>query len=67
MGNPNLVLDFQNFELDFFHQWWYQLMKYRFSIKFDQEQSGMGNPNLVLDFQNFQLGIFHQKMGIFQN
>ena len=27
MRNPNLVLDFQNFELDFFHQWWYQLMK----------------------------------------
>ena len=55
MGNPNLVSDFQNLELVFFHQLWYQLMKYRFSIKFDQKQAGTTDSNPLINRRKREL------------
>ena len=57
MENSNLMSDFQNFDVDILQLEWYQHMKFQFSIKFDQRQSGMGNSNLVSDFRNFAAGI----------
>ena len=47
----------QNFAAGILQLEWYQHMKFRFSIKFDQRQSGMGSSNLMSDFQNFDVGI----------
>ena len=40
----------QNFAAGILQLEWYQHIKFLFSIKFDQRQSGMGNPNLMLVF-----------------
>ena len=49
--------DFQNFDVGILQLEWYQHMKFQFSIKFDQRQSGMENSNLMLEHQNFDVGI----------
>ena len=50
MGNSNLMSDSQNFDVGFLQLEWYQHIKFQFSIKFDQRQSGVENPNLMLVF-----------------
>jgi len=42
--------DFQYFDVGILQLEWYQHMKFRFSIKFDQRQSSMGNPNMMSVF-----------------
>ena len=57
MGNSNLMSDSQNFDVGILQLEWYQHIKFRFSIKFDQRKSGVENPNLMSDSQNFDVGI----------
>ena len=46
----------QNFAAGILQLEWYQHMKFRFSIKFDQRESSMGNPNMMLVFdENYVL------------